>query len=165
MIEIRVLLPGDDRSSFSSGEESLDRYFRRYAGQNQFRHRIGTNYIAISDGRIAGYTTVSAAHIEAEKLPAAIARRLPAYPLPVLRLARLATASVDRGRGIGEALLRYVLLLARQMSREYGCVGVVADAKLGAEAFYARYGFQALEVTDETEGQIPMFLPLGGIPE
>jgi hypothetical protein len=59
MLEIRLLLPGDDRSDFVSGDEALDRYFRMYAGQNQFRHRIGVNYVAIMEGRL-----IYAAHVK-----------------------------------------------------------------------------------------------------
>jgi hypothetical protein len=55
MLEIRLLLPDDNREDFVSGDEALDRYFRLYAGQNQFRHRIGVNYVAIMDGRVIGY--------------------------------------------------------------------------------------------------------------
>ena len=45
-IRIRRLEPRDDRSEFHSGNIDLDRFFQRYAGQNQFRHHIGTTYVA-----------------------------------------------------------------------------------------------------------------------
>jgi hypothetical protein len=67
VLEIRLLLPGDDRDAFVCGDEALDRYFRLYAGQNRFRHRIGVNYVAITDGRVIGYASVSPAHIEVER--------------------------------------------------------------------------------------------------
>ena len=114
MLEIRLLLPGDDRSDFVSGDEALDRYFLKYAGQNQFRHRIGVNYVAIMEGRVIGYAGVSPAHIEVERVPAALSKRLPGYPLPVLRLARLATDRRVRGQGVGLELLRYVFVLDRK---------------------------------------------------
>jgi len=165
MIEIRLLLPGDDRASFSSGNEPLDRYFRQYAGQNQFRHRIGANYVALEEGRIVGFATVSPAQIEAEPVAATLTRRLPAYPVPVLRLARLATHSDARGRGIGAALLRYVFTLALRMGRDFGCAGVVVDAKADATAFYQRYGFKLLETAESAApgSPQPMFLPLASI--
>ena len=59
ILEIRLLLPGDKRDDFLSAEEALDQYFRVYAGQNQFRHRIGVNYVAIVEGRVIGYAGVS----------------------------------------------------------------------------------------------------------
>ena len=45
-MEIRALRPTDDRSSFQSGDEALDRFFHQYAGQNQFRHHLGITYVA-----------------------------------------------------------------------------------------------------------------------
>ncbi len=45
--EIRLLDQKDDRKRFQSGDEALDLYFHRYAGQNQFRHHIGVTYIDI----------------------------------------------------------------------------------------------------------------------
>ena len=44
MIEVRLLRQEDDRSRFRSGQPDLDRFFARYAGQNQFRHHIGSTY-------------------------------------------------------------------------------------------------------------------------
>jgi len=166
MLEIRLLLPGDAREDFVSGDEALDRYFRLYAGQNQFRHRIGVNYVAIMDGRVIGYAGVSPAHIEVERLPARLAKRLPGYPLPVLRLARLATDHRVRGLGVGLELLKYVFGLAHRMSRDFGCVGLLVDAKLAAVAFYERYGFVALatELGTSQTAPVPMFIGLNRIP-
>jgi GNAT superfamily N-acetyltransferase len=166
MLEIRLLLPGDNRDDFVSGDEPLDRYFRLYAGQNQFRHRIGVNYVAIMEGRVIGYAGVSPAHIEVERLPAALGKRLPSYPIPVLRLARLATDQRVRGKGVGLELLRYVFGLAHRMSRDFGCVGVLVDAKAQAVAFYERFGFLELpaDLGASPTAPIPMFLAMNRIP-
>jgi len=56
---VRPLSRADDRSGFSCGNIEPDRFFRRYAGQNQFRHHIGTTYIAVDGERILGFVTVS----------------------------------------------------------------------------------------------------------
>ncbi len=163
-MEIRPLRETDDRTTFRSGDLDLDRFLAKYAGQNQFRRHIGTTHVAVDGGQIVGYATVAAGQIESENLPSALRRKLPGYPLPVLRLARLAADSTAQNRGVGKALLRHVFLLALKMSEEYGCVGIVVDAKPGAVDFYLRFGFSPLEVT---EGRIesrpepqPMFLPL-----
>ena len=59
MIEVRILKPSDDRTRFRSGNTDLDRFFVRYAGQNQFRHHIGTTYVAVENNSIKGFATVS----------------------------------------------------------------------------------------------------------
>src|SRR3989440_13083457 len=111
-MEIRALRESDDRSGLRSGDADLDRFLQKYAGQNQFRHHIGTTYVAVEGDRIAGYVTVAPGHVEIEDLPAAQRKKLPRYPLPVLRLARLAVGETFRGQGLGRQLLRFVLQLA-----------------------------------------------------
>lgn len=66
---IRRLEPDDNRKTFTCGDDNLDRFFRRYAGQSQFRHHVGTTYIAVKDEVILGFVTVCATQIEVEELP------------------------------------------------------------------------------------------------
>lgn len=144
-IEIRTLLPGDDRSAFCCGEPAIDRFFRHYAGQNQFRLRLAVTYVAVLAERVLGFATVAVGSIQKRSLPdAALRRRMPAYPLPVLRLARLGVDRSAQGTGIGRLLLRQVLVLALAQRDALGCVGVVVDAKPDAVAFYQDLGFAPL---------------------
>ncbi len=147
-MEIRPLWASDERADFRSGDPDLDAFLKKYAGQNQFRHHIGTTYVAVSGNVIAGYATVSPGHIEIEDLPPAQRKGLPRYPLPVLRLGRLAVDETFRGQGLGSQLLRFVLQLAIRMASDFGCAGVVVDAKPGATSFYEQFGFVALDVIE-----------------
>jgi len=168
-LAIRALRASDDRSEFNSGNIELDRFFQRYAGQNQFKHHTGTTYVAADGDRLLGYATVSAAQIETRGLPTKLRKRLPSYPLPVLRLARLAVDQSAQGQGLGLELLRAVFTTAHQMADSVSCVGVVVDAKPEAVAFYAKYGF--FELKDVLRGELNsrpqptlVFLELGSIP-
>lgn len=162
MIEIRALREADDRTSFRSGDPDLDRFFHRFAGQNQFRHHLGVTYVAVEDRRILGFATVAPGHVEIAGLPSAARAKLPRYPLPVLRLARLAVDASATGAGLGKALLRFVLELAARMADDFGCVGVIVDAKRGAVDFYAKHGFIPVEAVEgQAEARprpMPMFL-------
>ncbi|MBI5482385.1 MAG: N-acetyltransferase [Deltaproteobacteria bacterium] len=142
-MEIRPLRPGDDRTAFRCGDEALDRFFRQYAGQNQFRHHLGVTWIALQGARILAFATVAPRHLDIEGLPERMRKQLPRYPLPVLGLARLSL-------GLGAQLLRFVNTLALKLADEVGCAGVVVDAKPGAVSFYATYGFT---VSEPLEGQ------------
>lgn len=166
-MEIRALRPSDDRSAFESGDEALDRFFHRYAGQNQFRHYIGVTYVAVEDDHILGFATVAPRHIDMEDLPERVRKKLPRYPLPVLGLVRLAVDRSAQSLGLGGQLLRFVLKLATTMADEVGCAGVVVDAKHGAVGFYAKYGFvpfEPLEGQSEARPRpIAMWLPIQAI--
>jgi len=166
-VRVRRLEPRDDRSGFRSGNIDLDRFFQRYAGQNQFRHHIGTTYIAVQGDHITGFVTVSSGEMVAEKLTKSLRKHLPAYPLPILRLARLAVDERFQGHGIGRLLLRAMLDLALEMRNRVGCIGVVVDAKPDAVDFYSPLGFKPVELISGSLGDRPepvaMFLPIGQI--
>jgi GNAT superfamily N-acetyltransferase len=167
-IAVRRLRADDDRSRFRSGNIDLDRFFQRFAGQNQFRHHVGTTYVAVEDGAILGFATVAPSEIAVDGLPENRRKHLPRYPLPVLRLARVAADEEARGRGVGATLLRAVFTLALQMADDFGCVGVVVDAKPDAIAFYEKLGFVPLQTRAGQLGDrpepLPMFLELGAVP-
>ncbi|MFZ5481743.1 MAG: GNAT family N-acetyltransferase [Myxococcota bacterium] len=165
-VEIRALGPEDERATFRSGDEALDLYFHRYAGQNQLRHHLGVTYVAVEGEGILGFVTVAAGQLDADAVPGR--RKAPPYPVPVLRVARLATSEAARGRGVGKALLRFVLELAERMRDEVGCVGLVVDAKADAVEFYRAYGFVEVRFLEGASGVRPvptaMFLALSSVP-
>jgi predicted N-acetyltransferase YhbS len=161
-------LETDDRSQFSSGDIELDRFFVRYAGQNQFRHHLGTSYVAVDASQtIVGYNTVTVSELSPALIAGAATRklRLPTYPVPVLRLARLAVDGRARKLGVGAQLMRSVFAIAVQLANDAGCVGVVVDAKSQAVAYYRRLGFMELAVVSGELGARPvpcmMFLEIG----
>ena len=166
-VEVRRLAATDDRSAFACGDAALDRFFQHYAGQNQFKLHLAVTWVAVRGADILGYVTVAGGSVEREHVPdATLRRRLPGYPLPILRLARLGVDTRAQGLGVGSALVRHVLMLALAQRDQVGCVGVVTDAKPGAVAFYEALGFIAL--TEVREGllhgePLPMFLGIDAI--
>jgi GNAT superfamily N-acetyltransferase len=160
---VRPLRREDDRSTFRSGDPSLDVFFAQYAGQHQFKAHASVTYVVEREERIAGYATVTAACVDIVDLPPEDRLRYP-YPAPVLSLARLATDERDRGRGIGGLMLAHVFLLAAKMADELGCVGVIVDSKAGALSFYEKYGFKPRPVvTNDADAPTPLFLKIATI--
>jgi GNAT superfamily N-acetyltransferase len=166
-IDIRPLAKDDDRSGFSCGQPDLDRFFEHYAGQNQFKLHLAVTYVAVVEARIVGFATVAASSVERASVPSdRLRKRLPAYPIPVLRLARLGVDLRAQGLGIGKALLRQVLALAVEQRDRLGCVGIVTDSKPDAVSFYEALGFVAVEGVREglLHGEpLPMFLAIDTI--
>lgn len=161
-VEIRALARDDARDQFSCGHADLDRFFEHCAGQNQFKLHLAVTYVAVAEARIVGFATVATSSLERASVPSPrLRRRLPSYPLPVLRLARLGVDTRAQGLGIGRALLRHVLGLALEQRDRIGCVGVVTDAKPAAVTFSEGLGFEPLAGVREglmvSEPQ-PMFL-------
>ena len=113
--------------------------------------------------RMVGFATLAARHVEIDDLPERARKKLPRYPVPAVSLARLAVDSAAQSKGIGGQLLRFVLNIAAKMASEVGCAGIIVDAKPGAIAFYARYGFQPIELLEgeSEERPRPMAMWLG----
>lgn len=168
-LQIRPLRKSDRREEFRCGQPDLDLFFHRYAGQNQFRHHISVTYVAADGETIIGYVAVASGSIEVDELSGKAT--LPqGYPLPILRVGRLAVDQRFHGQGVGRQLLRFALLLALQQRDLTGCVGVVVDAKRDAVSFYRQYGFQPMQGVLEGDirslpSPVPMFIPIRSIPE
>ena len=155
------ILPIDqelDRSTFYSGSELLDRYFKEQVSQD-IRRRVTACFVALSkDGHIAGYYTLASASIFLGDLPTGLAKKLPRYPsVPAVRMGRLAVDQKFRGQGLGGALLADAL--ARIDRSEIAAYALIVDAiNNEAAGFYRHHGF--LEIPSKP---LTLFLPLAAI--
>ena len=139
---ITVLGRQHDRQDFDCGAPALNTFLQRFARQ-QADKNFNRSYVAIAQGelRIRGYYAISTASIDFQNLPPAL--RLPRYPVPVVRIGRLAVDLREQGNRVGTALLRHAMHLAARTAEKIGLYAVVVDAKNeAAVAFYAKYGFQ-----------------------
>jgi GNAT superfamily N-acetyltransferase len=165
-VRISPLQRSDDRSGFRSGNIDLDRYFQRYAGQNQFRHHLGTTYVAVTAERVCGFATVNPGELTTDSIPRSLRARLPAYPRTRCRSCVFPGSRLtsDQGKGFGRLLLKAMFGMALDLRDRLGCMGVIVDAKPAAVGFYEGLGFMKLGVTSGDLGDrpepIPMFLPV-----
>lgn len=142
-LRIEGLADRHQRAGFDCGEPALNEFLQRQANQLN-RKGFGKTYVALAeDGvTVAGFVTLSVGQAQTRQLPTQL--KLPSYPATVLRIGRLAVASHEQGRGIGQQLLAYALQLAFQFSQQVGLYAVIVDAKHDqAKAFYASLGFTA----------------------
>ena len=144
--EIRKLHKSDNLSSFDCGVVELNQFLKHYAKQNQFRHYIGTTYVAVVDDVVIGYLSISASSIRIEEWSNELSKKLPKYPLPILRLTRLAVDTKYQNIGMGKQLLKYALELALKQKEQFGCFALVVDAKENSVGFYEAYGFEDIDV-------------------
>lgn len=133
-----------DRKSFSCGVPELDDFLKKFAAQNQAAGYSTTHVLVDSDepAVILGYVTLSTAELDCAHLTDEDRRHFPRYPIPAIRVARLAVALHARNKGYGKGLLGFCI---KQVVRVREAVGVrllVVDAKdEDAAMFYKRFGF------------------------
>jgi len=148
-----------DRAGFECGVEPLNRYLKTLAVQHRAKG-IATSFVLVDSAqptRILGYYSLSAATLAFERLADSDRKGLPAYPIPAVRIGRLASSISARGTGIGESLLQNAVKRVLQARGTLGVCAIVVEAKDGsAEAFYRRYRFRLCDVQSRQ-----LYLPLG----
>lgn len=155
-----------DRHSFDCGISELNTFLKVHANQNQLKN-ISKSYVAVSQQNeitpkiITGYYTLSSGQIFMEQLPDAIKTKLPKYPVPIARIARLAVNKTHQRQGIGSYLLHHACITILAAAKKIGIFAVVVDAKNdNAKLFYKNYGFMELQTSTFT-----LFLPIDTINE
>ncbi len=141
-----------DVTGFSCGNEPLDRWPVRYAGQNQRRDAARTFVATTRDQHVYGYYTLLAGQLDHhEATPEPIRGLSQQFPIPVAILARLAVDAGQQGHGIGAALLNDALVRVIRASEQVAVRTMVVHAvDDGAATFYERFGFRALSATPRT---------------
>ena len=148
-----------DRDRFTCGVPALDDYLRKRVGQHQ-RDRIAMAHVLIDDAQpacILGYCALSAAQIHLSDLREEDRKRLPAYPVPAMRIGRLAVSHAEKGKGCGQLLVGHALNLALSVRQTMGVRVLVVDAKdERTRGFYESFGFC------RTAGAaLTLYLPVG----
>ena len=116
--------------AFECGEEALNVYLKRYAGQNEKRGGSRTFVIADRGNRVVGYYTLTVGSIEQADAPAQVTKGMGKYSIPVVLLARLAIDKFVQGQGFGSALLKDALKRAAfNISKDAGVRAVLVHAK------------------------------------
>ncbi len=145
-MEIHPLQNHHDTESFSCGNDTLDKWFRRIAKQH-IRKGISRSFVAANPDnpqQVLGFYSLSVGETESGTLPIAVAKALP-NKIPIVLLGRLAVATHVQGNGVGGILLIDALRRTVRVSSEVGISVILVDAKnKKATAFYEHFGFQVL---------------------
>jgi len=140
-----------DTSQFQSGNDALDRWLQRYAGQTE-RRDAARAFVTTDASVVIGYYALLAGELDhaqaTEQTRKSMSRH---YPIPVAILARLAVDHRHQNRGLGATLLRDALRRATLASEQLAVRAVVVHAiDQPAVRFYEHFGFQALSATPRT---------------
>jgi GNAT superfamily N-acetyltransferase len=166
-LTVRRLSETDTLGAFESQVEQLDEYIRKYARQSQ-RRGWNATWLALDGDWIAGFATIVSGSVESSILRGVIPK-LPQYPAPVLKVARMATDHRFTGRRVGSTLMAAVYQAAIEQAARSGCVGVFTDAKPAVEGkpravdFYAKLGFTIVEEAASPDKTTGMFMPLATV--
>jgi GNAT superfamily N-acetyltransferase len=141
-----------DVAAFDCGNEVLNRWLTRYAGQSERRDAARTFVAVGARGAVLGYYTLLAGQLSHENATASVRKgQSRHFPIPIALLARLAVDRNHQGEGLGAALLRDALARVKLASAHVAVRAVVVHAIDDRAAdFYERFGFRALTATPRT---------------
>jgi GNAT superfamily N-acetyltransferase len=147
------------REGFDCGKEKLNLYLRQSARQHHEKG-ISKTFVALPEPEsniIAGYYSVCMAQISFLSLSTTQQKGIPSeYPIPAMRITRLAVDKTFQGKGLGQELLMEALTRALRLSSEVAIYAVVVDAiDEQAKLFYLKYDFIPYE--DQSNS---LFLPI-----
>ncbi|MBC8165331.1 MAG: GNAT family N-acetyltransferase [Bryobacteraceae bacterium] len=129
--------------SFDCGQEALNRFLVRYALQNQ-QAGASQSYVALSGDEVIGFYTLVVGQVDYADAPERLTKGLARHPVPIMLLARLATALSWQGKGIGAGLLKDAMLRTLQAADIVGIRAFAVHAKdEQARAFYERFDLVA----------------------
>jgi GNAT superfamily N-acetyltransferase len=137
-----------DLSGFASGNEELDSWLGRHALAAQQMDSART-FLLVRDSedvknRVAGYFSLTMGSVLRAQAPPRLVRGLPAYPVGMVLLARLAVDRSEQGQGLGALLLAEALRKAVAAGEAAAARLVVVDAiDDDAAKFYSHHGFIA----------------------
>ncbi len=130
-----------DVNAFESSNERLDDWLRRHALAAQQMDSART-FVLVRNERVLGYFSLTMGSVLRADAPVKLVRGLPAYPVGMVLLARLAIVRDEQGKGLGAALLAEALRKAVAAGEAAAARLVVVDAiDDAAVALYKRYGF------------------------
>ena len=97
-----------DLFTFDSGSGMLDGWLRRHALAAQ-RMDSARTFVARRGGGVVGYFSLTMGSVLRADAPAKLVRGMPAHPVGMVLLARLAVDQSQQGKGVGAMLLAEAL--------------------------------------------------------
>lgn len=157
MLQVVPLTRSHDRPDFECGAPELDAFLKAVARQHTEKG-ISRTFVLCDVDRpadILGFFTLTLCEARAEELPERYSRLYPEHALPAVRLARLAVARAQQGKGYGRLLPAEAVQRTVLIAEQAGLIGLFVDAKdAGARSFYERFGFVRLP-----DQPLRLFLP------
>jgi len=142
--------------NFDCNENNLNTYIKQFA----YKHAsegLSQTYLIHKDNTIIAYVTLSIStvsdndgHYEETKRNCDIPESY-RFPMPALKIARLATGDSFKKRGYGSILLSLAKIKSMVLQITGGCRLITVDARKDAMGFYRKQGFYCLSSYDDEE--------------
>ena len=154
------LKPGISVEKFDCGNDDLNDFIRSDAFVYAER-KLAQTFIALYKNEPIAFISVctDAIRLGMKERKDEFGKEKPHVDYPGIKVARLATATPYKSRGVGAFLVKYIVGKAIAISEEVGCRFVTVDAYPAQLKFYAELGF-VKNLSDSSGANVSMRLDI-----
>lgn len=146
----QALAAGHVLDGFDCGQPSLNDWLLRHARQAQASGSAKTWVVTSSGGQVVAYYRLAVGQADVLAVPERVRKGMGRYPIPVIILARLATALPHQGQGIGVGMLQDAIRRTLTVAEQAGVRALLTHPMDEAAArFYQRFGFEASPMREQ----------------
>jgi GNAT superfamily N-acetyltransferase len=147
---------------FTCSSDPLDEFIREEAVEFSERH-LGETWLLCDEGDVVAFYTLAPASVPNDEYSGTETPEFEKlddirYPIPALLIARLGVSEEYQGRGIGSALVDYIIVWAEEQPLPFWFVQV--DSKEQSVAFYRDLNFVTSGAEPDEQGITSMYYPL-----
>jgi ribosomal protein S18 acetylase RimI-like enzyme len=149
-------LASHDRTTFSCGNDRIDKYFREIVTQD-IKRGLANCFVAVetATGRLAGFYTLTSSGIPLDDIPEELKKKLPRHQLVGVALIGWLGRHVDfAGLGLGDALL-FDAIRSIAVSPQASHAIIVDAIDDDAIKFYDKWKFIKINGGTQTRRYIP----------
>jgi GNAT superfamily N-acetyltransferase len=149
ILQIEKLTSEHVTKPFKCSEHALNDWLKRYALKNQIADSAQT-YILHRANVVIAYYSLVYGDVAIEECPPDVRLDMPAkFPIPIIKIARLAVDKREEGRGLGRALMKDAFVRILGAAEIAGLRAVVIDALNDRVKnwYQEKFGFEESPIT------------------
>jgi GNAT superfamily N-acetyltransferase len=163
---ISIIKEATNLDDFKCGDYDLEKYLKKDAFYD-VKNKLSVTWLVHMDDVIIGFFTLANASINTSLINVGDGEcEYPYQSYPALKIARMATHTDYKNRGVGRAMLIETVAKAEIISHYSGCRFIVVDSKKKSVGFYQKYGFRIprwMANKIEARSTIPLYIDLNKV--
>ena len=115
-------------SDFDCEDQEYNDFIKNHAMSHE-RLKLGTTYLFFYKDKIAGYVTISMAHLKKERGSDDLKSARPLRNIPCLFVAQMARDKSVKGMGVGDIMIEWIVGMAMRVSNDIACRYILLECE------------------------------------
>jgi len=151
----RFSVENADVKNFTCGNKDLDDFLTTDEVEFYEKENLGKTFLVYYEHELVAYFTMSMDSLRREYVKRMTKRDFvkKVEEIPAMKVGRLAVATEHQNKGLGRAIVRYIMGKALSVGAGVGCRLIIVQAKPGAIDFYEKSGFELTKSVRRERGR------------